>query len=228
VLTKPLAVGDQIVGAIQVVGFDGRRLTFDDQSLFHAVSDELAGAMHGAQLLEEASRMAITDPLTGLYNYRFTHDFLKKRLSEARRRRRPFSVIMADVDGLQAINERFGRSVGDDVLNQFGRCLASCVRLSDVVARYGGDEFIVLLPETQLADALMLAERMTHAFASHEWETPVEDLEVTASMGCAAFPESGSNTQMLLKAADAALYQAKKFGKNAIFPRADTLPRFAG
>jgi len=87
VLTKPLAVGDQIVGAIQVVGFDGRRLTFDDQSLFHAVSDELAGAMHGAQLLEEASRMAITDPLTGLYNYRFTHDFLKKRLSEARRRR---------------------------------------------------------------------------------------------------------------------------------------------
>jgi PAS domain S-box-containing protein len=124
VLTKPLVVGDQIVGAIQVIGFEGRRLTFDDQSLFHAVSDELASAMQGAQLLEEASRMAITDPLTGLYNYRFTHDFLKKRLSEARRRRRPFSVIMADVDGLQAINERFGRSVGDEVLNQFGRFLA--------------------------------------------------------------------------------------------------------
>ncbi len=228
VLTKPLVVGDQIVGAIQVIGFDGRRLTFDDQSLFHAVSDELAASMQGAQLLEEASRMAITDPLTGLYNYRFTHDFLKKRLSEARRRRRPFSVIMADVDGLQTINERFGRSVGDEVLNQFGRCLASCVRLSDVVARYGGDEFIVLLPETQLGDALMLAERMTQAFASHEWEKPVEDLEVTASMGCAAFPESGSNTQMLLKAADAALFQAKKSGKNAIFPRADSLPRFAG
>jgi diguanylate cyclase (GGDEF)-like protein/PAS domain S-box-containing protein len=228
VLTKPLVVGDQIVGAIQVIGFEGRRLTFDDQSLFHAVSDELAASMHGAQLLEEASRMAITDPLTGLYNYRFTHDFLKKRLSEARRRRRPFSVIMADVDGLQAINERYGRTAGDEVLNQFGRCLASCVRLSDVVARYGGDEFIVLLPETQLGDALMLAERMTIAFSSHEWEKPIEDLEVTASMGCAAFPESGSNTQMLLKAADAALYQAKKSGKNAIFPRADSLPRFAG
>jgi diguanylate cyclase (GGDEF)-like protein len=135
---------------------------------------------------------------------------------------------MADVDGLQAINERYGRSVGDEVLVQFGRCLASCVRLSDVVARYGGDEFIVLLPETQLGDALMLAERMTQAFSSHEWEKPVEDLELTASMGCAAFPESGSNTQMLLKAADAALYQAKKFGKNAIFPRSDSLPRFAG
>jgi diguanylate cyclase (GGDEF)-like protein/PAS domain S-box-containing protein len=228
VLTKPLAVGDQMIGAVQVIGFDGRRLSFDDQSLFHAVADDLASAMRSAQLLEEASRMAITDPLTGLYNYRFAHDFLKKRLSEARRRRRPFSVIMADVDGLQAINERYGRTVGDEVLNQFGRCLASCVRLSDVVARYGGDEFIVLLPETQLGDALMLAERMTHAFASHEWDKPVEDLELTASMGCASFPESGSNTQMLLKAADAALFQAKKFGKNAIFPRADTLPRFAG
>jgi diguanylate cyclase (GGDEF)-like protein/PAS domain S-box-containing protein len=228
VLTKPLAIGDQTVGAIQVIGFDGRRLSFEDQSFFHAVADDLASAMRAAQLLEEASRMAITDPLTGLYNYRFAHDFLKKRLSEARRRRRPFSVIMADVDGLQAINERYGRTVGDEVLNQFGRCLASCVRLSDVVARYGGDEFIVLLPETQLGDALMLAERMTQAFASHEWDKPVEDLELTASMGCASFPESGSNTQMLLKAADAALFQAKKFGKNAIFPRADTLPRFAG
>ena len=228
VLTKPLSVGDQTIGAIQVIGFDGRRLTFEDQSLFHAVSDELAASMRAAQALEEASRLAITDPLTGLYNYRFTHDFLKKRLSEARRRRRPFSVIMADVDGLQAINERYGRTVGDEVLVQFGRCLASCVRLSDVVARYGGDEFIVLLPETQLGDALMLAERMTHAFATREWEKPVEDLELTASMGCAAFPESGSNTQMLLKAADAALFQAKKSGRNAIFPRADTLPRFAG
>jgi diguanylate cyclase (GGDEF)-like protein/PAS domain S-box-containing protein len=227
-LTKPLAIGDQIIGAIQVIGFDGRRLSSEDQSLFHAVSDELAASMRNAQSLEEASRMAITDPLTGLYNYRFTHDFLKKRLSEARRRRRPFSVIMADVDGLQAINERYGRAAGDEVLKQFGRCLASCVRLSDVVARYGGDEFIVLLPETQLGDALMLAERMAQSFAGHDWDMPVEDLELTASMGCASFPESGSNTQMLLKAADAALFQAKKAGKNAIFPRADTLPRFAG
>ncbi len=228
VLTKPLTVGDQVIGAIQAVGFDGRRLSFEDQSLFHAVSDELAASIRAAQALEEASRLAITDPLTGLYNYRFTHDFLKKRLSEARRRRRPFSVIMADVDGLQAINEKYGRTVGDDVLVQFGRCLASCVRLSDVVARYGGDEFIVLLPETTLGDALMLAERMAHALATREWDKPVEDLELTASMGCAAFPESGSNAQMLLKAADAALFQAKRSGKNAIFPRADTLPRFAG
>lgn len=228
VLTKPLAVGDRVIGAIQAIGFDGRRLTFEDQNLFHAVADELAAAIRSAEMLEEASRLAITDPLTGMYNYRFTNDFLKKRLSEARRRRRPFSVIMADVDGLQTINERHGRSVGDDVLKQFARCLASCVRVSDVVARYGGDEFIVLLPETQLGDALMLAERMAHAFATRDWEKPVEDLELSASMGCAAFPESGSNAQMLLKAADAALFQAKKSGPSAIFPRADSLPRFAG
>jgi diguanylate cyclase (GGDEF)-like protein len=100
--------------------------------------------------------------------------------------------------------------------------------LSDVVARYGGDEFIVLLPETQLGDALMLAERMTQAFAAHEWEKPAEDFELSGALGVAAFPESGSHAQMLLKAADAALFQAKKFGKNAIFPRADELPRFAG
>ena len=228
VLTKPLMVGDQVIGALQAIGFDGRRLSFEDQNLFHAVADELAAAIRAAEMLEEASRLAITDPLTGMYNYRFTNDFLKKRLSEARRRRRPFSVIMADVDGLQSINERHGRTAGDEVLKQFARCLASCVRVSDVVARYGGDEFIVLLPETQLGDALMLAERMAHAFATRDWEKPVEELELSASMGCAAFPESGSNAQMLLKAADAALYQAKKAGPSAIFPSADSLPRFAG
>jgi diguanylate cyclase (GGDEF)-like protein/PAS domain S-box-containing protein len=220
-MSKPLLVGDTVVGAIQVVGFDGRSVSFEEQNLFHAVADELAFAMHNAQLLDEASKMAITDPLTGLYNYRFTQDFLKKRLSEARRRKRPFSIIMADVDGLQLVNEQQGRSIGDEVLRQTGNCLASSVRGSDVVARYGGDEFILVLPETQLGDALMLADRLTAAIADAEWPSQISESPVTVSMGCASFPEAGSQVNMLLRAADAALFQAKKIGGSAVQPRFD-------
>ncbi|HEY7980116.1 MAG TPA: sensor domain-containing diguanylate cyclase, partial [Candidatus Eremiobacteraceae bacterium] len=221
VMSKPLLVGDTMVGVIQVVGFDGRSMSFEEQNLLHAVADELAYAVHNAQVLDEASQMAISDPLTGLYNYRFTQDFLKKRLSEARRRKRPFSVIMADVDGLQLVNEQKGRAVGDDVLKQVGSCLSACVRGSDVVARYGGDEFILVLPETQLGDALMLADRLTAAIADAEWPAPIAESPVTVSMGCASFPEAGSQVNMLLRAADAALFQAKKVGGSGIHPRFD-------
>ena len=220
-MSKPLLIGDKIVGAIQVVGFDGRSVSFEEQNLFHAVADELAFSMNNARLLDEASQMAITDPLTGLYNYRFTQDFLKKRLSEARRRKRPFSIIMADVDGLQLVNEQQGRSIGDEVLKQTGTCLAASVRGSDVVARYGGDEFILVLPETQLGDALMLADRLTAAIAEADWPSQVSESPVTVSMGCASFPEAGSQVNMLLRAADAALYQAKKAGGSGVEPRFD-------
>ncbi len=228
VLTKPLTIGDDVIGAVQVVAFDGRGFSAEDQSLFHAVTDELAVALRHARMLEESSRMAITDPLTGLYNYRFTQDVLRKRLSEARRRKRPLSVLMVDVDDLHEINERLGREFGDQVLRQFGQVLLGSVRISDIVARYGGDEFVVLLPETQLSDAVMLAQRMAAKIAETEWPTKDGDVTVTASLGVASFPEAGTQMQMLLKAADAALYRAKQAGRNTVYPRLDTLPRFAG
>lgn len=228
ILTKPLTLGEEPIGAVQVFGLDGRRFSSDDQSIFHAVGEELAVALRHARMLDETTRMAITDPLTGLYNYRFTQDVLRKRLSEARRRKRPLSVVMVDVDGLAEINEREGREFGDQVLRQFGNVLVGSVRISDIVARYGGDEFIVLLPETQLSDAVMLAERMAARIAQTEWPVRESEASVTASLGVASFPEAGSQMQMLLKAADAALYRAKQAGRNTVHPRLDTLPRFAG
>ncbi|MBV8198528.1 MAG: diguanylate cyclase [Candidatus Eremiobacteraeota bacterium] len=228
ILTKPLTLGGDAIGAVQVFGLDGRRFSADDQSIFHAVGEELAVALRHARMLDETTRMAITDPLTGLYNYRFAQDVLRKRLSEARRRKRPLSVVMVDVDGLAEINDRRGREFGDQVLRQFGNVLLGSVRISDIVARYGGDEFIVLLPETQLSDAVMLAERMAARIGQTEWPGPDADVSITASLGVASFPEAGSQMQMLLKGADAALYRAKQAGRNMVYPRLDTLPRFAG
>ena len=228
VLTKPLTLGDDVIGAVQVVAFDNRRFSTDDQSVFHAVAEELAVALRQARMLEESTRMAITDPLTGLYNYRFTQDVLRKRLSEARRRKRPLSIVMVDIDGLQDVNERQGREFGDIVLRQFGSILLASVRISDIVARYGGDEFVVLLPETQLSDAVMLAERMAARIAEADWPSKDGDLTITASLGVASYPEAGTQMQMLLKAADTALYRAKQTGRNTVYPKLDSLPRFAG
>jgi diguanylate cyclase (GGDEF)-like protein/PAS domain S-box-containing protein len=228
ILTRPLIIGEQIIGAVQVFAFDGRRISPEDQGIFHAVADELAVALRQARMLEESSRMAVTDPLTGLYNYRFTQDVLRKRLSEARRRKRPLSIVMVDVDGLQTLNETYGREFGDAVLRRFGNVLLGSVRISDIVARYGGDEFIVLLPETQLSDAVMLAERMAQRIAESDWPAANGETTVTASLGVASYPEVASQMQMLLKAADSALYRAKQAGKNTVYPRVDTLPRFAG
>jgi diguanylate cyclase (GGDEF)-like protein len=228
VMTKPLTIGEDTIGAIQVMGFDGRQFSGEDQSIFHAVTDELAVALRHARMLEESSRMAITDPLTGLYNYRFTQDVLRKRLSEARRRKRPLSIVMVDVDSLQEINERNGREFGDEILRQFGQVLLASVRVSDIVSRYGGDEFVVLLPETQLSDAVMLAERMAARIVEFQWPSANGETSITASLGVASFPEAGSQMQTLLKAADAALFRAKQAGRSAVYPRLDTLPRFAG
>jgi diguanylate cyclase (GGDEF)-like protein/PAS domain S-box-containing protein len=232
VITRPLVAANELIGVLQLLAFDGRRFGPDDESIVHAAGDELAAALRHARMLDEASRLAITDPLTGLYNYRFTQDVLRKRLSEVRRRKRPLAVIMADIDGLQTINERYGREAGDKILRQFGAVLAACVRVSDIVARYGGDEFLIVLPETRLTDAVMLAERTLTRIAETTWEGIEagggEDVTVTASFGVAAYPEAGTQLNALLKAADAELFAAKQSGRNTVSPRLESLPRFAG
>ncbi len=232
IMTKPLAAGDEVIGVLQLLAFDGRRFGPEDESIVHAAGDELAAALRHARMLDEASRMAMTDPVTGLYNYRFTQDVLRKRLSEVRRRKRPLAVIMADIDGLRTINERYGREAGDKILRQFGAVLTASVRVSDVVARYGGDEFLIVLPETRLTDAVMLAERALARIAQTTWEGVEagggEDVSVTASFGVAAYPEAGTQLSALLKAADAELFAAKQSGRNTVSPRLESLPRFAG
>lgn len=162
------------------------------------------------QLRELASR----EPLTGLYNRRSFNEMMKQRLSEARRYGSPLSCIMIDLDGFKRVNDAFGHQSGDDLLVLTAGLITGQLRTSDVVARFGGDEFIVLLPQTDADQARVLAERIRTEFAAGAADR-LPQLPVTMSVGIASVPcEQVTDAESLIRAADHAMYDAKAAGKN--------------
>ncbi|WP_297800986.1 GGDEF domain-containing protein [uncultured Brevundimonas sp.] len=154
------------------------------------------------------------DPLTRALNRRFLPTILSREISLAKSSGAPLSVIMLDVDHFKAINDTHGHSAGDLVLKQVAEVIADNIRLSDFVFRYGGEEFLIVLVETTIDDAEVVAERMRQALASRDLRLPTGgELRVTASIGLAAFNEHPDYNQ-LIETADAALYQAKNSGRN--------------
>lgn len=169
-----------------------------------------------ADRTEQLRELASRDPLTGLYNRRYFNETLERRFSEATRYGSDLSCIMLDLDEFKSVNDGFGHHVGDDVLILLGQTIVSELRTSDVAARFGGDEFIVLLPQTDLERTHVLAERIVARFTA-ELAEQVPDARVTTSLGIASvlsLPEQRAD--LLLRAADRALYDAKARGKNRI------------
>ena len=164
---------------------------------------------------EDLRRLAITDELTGLYNRRYLKIRLSEELERAWRSKRSLSVLLLDLDGLKSVNDMYGHLRGDQLLLSFARLLQKQVRSIDLVARFAGDEFVVLLPESEFAEAQMIAERIRSAVAegSFEGDPP---LKVTTSIGLALYPDSGETIEALLEAADRGLYKAKRLGRNRV------------
>lgn len=161
-------------------------------------------------------QMVISDPLTALHNRRSLMDRLTQEMQRADRHGEPLAVTMIDLDGFKAVNDRFGHLMGDRVLRAVGGAIARSVRLSDVAARYGGDEFAVLLPQTPPEGAMRVCERMLRTIAGLTVEdTTGGSCNVTASLGLAYYPAEGIETpEQLVHSADGALYGAKRAGKN--------------
>jgi len=174
------------------------------------------GLQQRADAMEDAARsmrqLALTDMLTGLPNRRQGEERLRAELQRAERYGRVFSVLMVDIDHFKALNDRFGHQSGDDVLVDLARYLGSMLRVSDTVARWGGEEFLVVAPETDRADAERLAELMRVSVERH---TLVARFNVTISLGIATY-RSGDTKNDLIARADAALYRAKRAGRNRI------------
>lgn len=168
----------------------------------------LCGALiDQARLFDQVRTLAISDPLTGLANYRRLIALIESELDRSRRTRRPFSIVLLDMDGLKVINDRYGHLVGSRALVRLGKILRNHSRAIDTPARYGGDEFALVLPEAPKEIALRVASRIRERLA-----TETEEPTLSVSAGIAAYPEDGDTAEKLLGAADRALYRMKHRG----------------
>jgi diguanylate cyclase (GGDEF)-like protein len=164
---------------------------------------------------EEARKRAVTDSLTGLFNRRFLDDALEQEVRKAVERHTSLSVLMMDVDRCRMINERYGEENGDRIMMEVTRICRDNLRDTDIISRYGGDEFTIILPDTGKETAEALAESIRRGIASLEFSfTGYDHVKVTISIGISVMPQDGKNVLSLKETADKALYRAKKAGRN--------------
>lgn len=216
VLCVPMKAGDRIVGVINAErrlssGFGGA-----DEKLFVTLANQLAAALESARLFNEAHRLAIIDPLTDTYNRRHFFDITKREMERSKRHDRELSLLMIDVDHFKRINDRFGHPVGDEALCTLAFLSRKMLRDSDILGRLGGEEFAVLLPETDQEAAHLAADRLRETIAQASVSSPIGPVTLTVSIGVATLDQRCKDVSMLFSRADQALYAAKIAGRDQV------------
>ena len=221
-IVVPILVCGRVIGVINLAdkdtdgAFDAEDLEAVLMVTAHASWALQSSALHGRmRLLRE---QAVTDSLTGLPNRRYLETRLREEASRARRHGSIFTLMMIDLDNFKPYNDREGHPAGDTLLNAVARVIRAAARDTDIVSRYGGDEFAVVSPETRVEEAILLAERIRGTVANHPFDLPGLPVAggITLSIGVAGFPADIDDPDMLVRAADAALYQAKAAGRNRV------------
>jgi diguanylate cyclase (GGDEF)-like protein len=213
-IVVPLIFHERLIGALEVTAADLTRVWGENEILLlRTVANQVAVAVNHANLFAQIQQQALTDALTGCYNRRSFEMQLDRELQVAKRQHQPLSLIMLDLDRFKGLNDSVGHDAGDAALRLLSDCFKEELRGVDSAARFGGDEFALILPQAYAEGALIVAERLRARIA--EIQIPGFG-NLSASMGIATFPRDGSSRSDLVVAADAALYSAKRTGRNRV------------
>jgi diguanylate cyclase (GGDEF)-like protein len=175
----------------------------------------MSQAFEAQRLSASVEKLAITDDLTQVYNFRFLKSALRREIKRAGRFKQKLSILMVDVDNLKAYNDRHGHLRGSFLLKQIAARFVAQVRSFDLIAKYGGDEFTIILPQTEIEGALVVAERMRQSVEQHDFPLAGAGT-ITVSIGVAMFPDDATDAHSLIMASDRALYAAKRLGRNRV------------
>lgn len=210
----PLVAKNEAMGLLVLEDRDdGEPFQDEDQPLLRQLGSQIAIALHNAKLYA----LAVTDGLTGLFVRRYFDLRLEEEFAAAARYNRTFSIMLFDIDHFKKFNDTHGHQTGDRVLQQFARLLEANTRESDICCRYGGEEMAIVLPETPLQEAALLANKLCATIRQHVFRgTSEQDLSVTSSIGVAQHHRTIKSPQALVEAADQALYRAKELGRNRV------------
>lgn len=219
IIAVPLICGERILGVIEGIreSASNRNFKHSEVALIDSLAHPIASALANAVRIAEAERLSQTDDLTKLHNARYLRQFLLNEIRRARRYGSSVAALFLDLDDFKRINDEFGHLVGSHVLMEMAAVILSSIRDTDAVARYGGDEFVIVLPDTGTELAGAVAERIRQKICRYHFTGGRRlHLSMTASFGVAAFPLHASSPQQLIACADTAMYEAKAASKNCV------------
>ncbi len=212
----PMVAGGRVIGLYSIDHHNPGAFSRDHLHAAEALAAQGAIAIQNAQLFRDVQRLAITDPLTGVHNRRHFLELAEREFSRTRRYGRSLSMIVLDLDHFKKVNDTYGHSAGDQVLRTITKRLAENIRDIDILGRYGGEEFVILLPETERAAALYVAERLRENVTATPIETDRANISLTISLGVATSTPTTESLTPLIDLADGAMYKAKQAGGNCV------------
>lgn len=214
----PLKCKGKILGVIELVNKVGRsKFSEEDLFILTTLADYAAIALENAQYFHKVKELTITDDVTRLYNSRYMYDYLDQEMRRSQRYEMELSIIFLDLDYFKNVNDTYGHLVGSRLLREIAKVIITCLRDVDIAVRYGGDEFVVILPSTPKKKAVLVAERIRDSMKNTVFlQSQGLKIKQTASFGVASFPKDANNKLDLIRQADKAMYQIKNSSRDGI------------